>query len=141
MRPQVRANAGHAGGLRVGLTSVHARSCFLFFSYTGCRVVGNGSFGVVFQAKLVHSNEPGSIQPVGDDDDVAIKKVLQDKRFKVCWPLFFLGPLRRHSVSPSHPPATSRRTVGTPLTSRSHTSSYTEPRTPNHASCQAPERR
>lgn len=114
MRPQVRANAGHAGGLRVGLTSVHARSCFLFFSYTGCRVVGNGSFGVVFQAKLVHSNEPGSIQPVGDDDDVAIKKVLQDKRFKVCWPLFFFSVLsvatrsRRHTPQP-RPAAPSER--------------------------------
>ena len=39
--------------------------------YTGLRIVGNGSFGVVYQAKMVESNEP-----------VAIKKVLQDKRFK-----------------------------------------------------------
>jgi glycogen synthase kinase 3 beta len=49
-------------------------------AYTNCKVVGNGSFGVVFQAKLVGGNlsqeQPG-------DDDVAIKKVLQDKRFKV----------------------------------------------------------
>ena len=41
-------------------------------SYTDTKVIGNGSFGVVYQAKLVHSNE-----------QVAIKKVLQDKRFKV----------------------------------------------------------
>ena len=41
-------------------------------SYTDTKVIGNGSFGVVYQAKLVHSNE-----------HVAIKKVLQDKRFKV----------------------------------------------------------
>jgi len=40
-------------------------------SYTDTKVIGNGSFGVVYQAKLVHSNE-----------QVAIKKVLQDKRFK-----------------------------------------------------------
>lgn len=40
-------------------------------SYTDTKVIGNGSFGVVYQAKLVHSN-----------DLVAIKKVLQDKRFK-----------------------------------------------------------
>ncbi|CAF0749904.1 unnamed protein product [Didymodactylos carnosus] len=40
-------------------------------SYTDTKVIGNGSFGVVYQAKLVHSNE-----------HVAIKKVLQDKRFK-----------------------------------------------------------
>lgn len=40
--------------------------------YTDSKIIGNGSFGVVFQARLVDSNEP-----------VAIKKVLQDKRFKV----------------------------------------------------------
>lgn len=40
-------------------------------SYTDTKVIGNGSFGVVYQAKLVHSSE-----------QVAIKKVLQDKRFK-----------------------------------------------------------
>ncbi|KAF9436694.1 regulator of ime2 [Entomortierella beljakovae] len=40
-------------------------------AYTNCKVVGNGSFGVVFQAKLVSSGE-----------DAAIKKVLQDRRFK-----------------------------------------------------------
>lgn len=43
-------------------------------SYTNCKVVGNGSFGIVFQARLL--DEPGN-------QDVAIKKVLQDKRFKV----------------------------------------------------------
>ena len=41
-------------------------------SYTDAKVIGNGSFGVVYQAKLVDSGE-----------HVAIKKVLQDKRFKV----------------------------------------------------------
>jgi glycogen synthase kinase 3 beta len=41
-------------------------------SYNNCRVIGNGSFGIVFQAKLVDTQE-----------EVAIKKVLQDKRFKV----------------------------------------------------------
>ncbi|KJH53233.1 kinase domain protein [Dictyocaulus viviparus] len=40
-------------------------------SYCDQKVVGNGSFGVVFLAKLQDNNEP-----------VAIKKVLQDKRFK-----------------------------------------------------------
>jgi serine/threonine protein kinase len=53
-------------------------------SYTDTKVIGNGSFGVVYQAKLVHSNE-----------HVAIKKVLQDKRFKVmsfcfCFLMIFL---------------------------------------------------
>uniref|UniRef100_A0A3Q3BRZ9 Glycogen synthase kinase-3 beta n=1 Tax=Kryptolebias marmoratus TaxID=37003 RepID=A0A3Q3BRZ9_KRYMA len=41
-------------------------------SYTDTKVIGNGSFGVVYQAKLCDSGEL-----------VAIKKVLQDKRFKV----------------------------------------------------------
>ena len=43
-------------------------------SYTNCKVIGNGSFGIVFQARLL--DEPGN-------QDIAIKKVLQDKRFKV----------------------------------------------------------
>ncbi|KIY51135.1 Pkinase-domain-containing protein [Fistulina hepatica ATCC 64428] len=43
-------------------------------AYNGCKVVGNGSFGVVFQAKLVGPPEDGC--------EIAIKKVLQDKRFK-----------------------------------------------------------
>ncbi|XP_054718738.1 glycogen synthase kinase-3 beta-like isoform X2 [Uloborus diversus] len=39
--------------------------------YTDTKVIGNGSFGVVYQARLVETGEL-----------VAIKKVLQDKRFK-----------------------------------------------------------
>lgn len=42
--------------------------------YTQCKIVGNGSFGVVFQTKLAPNGE-----------DAAIKRVLQDKRFKVCY--------------------------------------------------------
>lgn len=45
--------------------------------YTDTKVIGNGSFGVVYQARMCDSTEL-----------VAIKKVLQDKRFKVeifCW--------------------------------------------------------
>lgn len=42
-------------------------------SYSQCKIVGNGSFGVVFQTKMMPSGE-----------DAAIKRVLQDKRFKVC---------------------------------------------------------
>jgi serine/threonine protein kinase len=41
-------------------------------SYSAERIIGNGSFGVVFQATVA---ETGQL--------VAIKKVLQDKRFKV----------------------------------------------------------
>ena len=44
--------------------------------YTQCKIVGNGSFGVVFQTKLAPNGE-----------DAAIKRVLQDKRFKVCVPI------------------------------------------------------
>jgi len=40
-------------------------------SYCNTKVIGNGSFGVVYQARLVDSS-----------DLIAIKKVLQDKRFK-----------------------------------------------------------
>jgi len=43
-------------------------------SYTNCKVVGNGSFGIVFQAKLLDDPSPSG--------EIAIKKVLQDKRFK-----------------------------------------------------------
>lgn len=47
-------------------------------SYTDTKVIGNGSFGVVYQAKLCDCG-----------DLVAIKKVLQDKRFKVCYSCVF----------------------------------------------------
>lgn len=40
-------------------------------NYCDVKIIGNGSFGVVYQARLLESNE-----------SVAIKKVLQDKRFK-----------------------------------------------------------
>ena len=40
-------------------------------SYCDIKAIGNGSFGVVYQARLMETNE-----------SVAIKKVLQDKRFK-----------------------------------------------------------
>ena len=48
-------------------------------AYTNCKVIGNGSFGVVFQAKLL-SDSPK------ETEEIAIKKVLQDKRFKVPLP-------------------------------------------------------
>ena len=44
----------------------------LDIKYQSVKVVGNGSFGVVFQIRLVDSGK-----------DAAIKRVLQDKRFKV----------------------------------------------------------
>ena len=48
-------------------------------SYTDTKVIGNGSFGVVYLAKLCDTEEL-----------VAIKKVLQDKRFKVRGTWIFL---------------------------------------------------
>lgn len=48
-------------------------------AYTDTKVIGNGSFGVVYQAKLCETSET-----------VAIKKVLQDKRFKVKKKSFFV---------------------------------------------------
>ena len=60
----------------------------LEIGYTNCRVIGNGSFGVVFQARLVRYNPDGTEVPASEvtdgSDSIAIKKVLQDKRFKVC---------------------------------------------------------
>ncbi len=41
------------------------------FTYNADRVIGNGSFGVVFQASVAETGEV-----------VAIKKVFQDKRYK-----------------------------------------------------------
>ncbi len=41
-------------------------------SYAAERVIGNGSFGIVYQATAIETGET-----------VAIKKVLQDRRFKV----------------------------------------------------------
>jgi hypothetical protein len=62
-------------------------------TYTNCKVVGNGSFGVVFQAKLVGSPKEG--------EDIAIKKVLQDKRFKVDFRIFSVNyiPLGTYSLT------------------------------------------
>ena len=54
--------------------------------YTNCKVIGNGSFGIVFQAKLLEDSNPVC--------DIAIKKVLQDKRFKACLFLLFVHPPR-----------------------------------------------
>ena len=47
-------------------------------SYTDAKVIGNGSFGVVYQARLIATSEL-----------VAIKKVLQDRRYKVRYQLIF----------------------------------------------------
>jgi glycogen synthase kinase 3 beta len=58
-------------------------------TYTNCKVIGNGSFGIVFQARMV--NVPKDLE------DIAIKKVLQDKRFKVRY-CSMLGAQSRDSI-------------------------------------------
>ena len=64
--------------------------------YTQCKIVGNGSFGVVFQTKLAPTNE-----------DAAIKRVLQDKRFKVG-----SHTLPLDSLPPAFPPQPTRLNKG-----------------------------
>lgn len=68
------ASAGGGGGgdssARLGGPSTSNNS-EQNISYAAERIIGNGSFGVVFEAKVVETGEV-----------VAIKKVLQDKRFK-----------------------------------------------------------
>lgn len=63
---------GASGGSAVKMVSTQeGNTSGKTISYSADRIIGNGSFGVVFQATVV---ETGEI--------VAIKKVLQDKRFK-----------------------------------------------------------
>lgn len=67
-------------------------------SYDAQRMVGHGSFGAVFLAKVVESGEV-----------VAIKKVLQDRRFKnrelqimrelIKYPHPYIVPLRHYFIS------------------------------------------
>lgn len=52
-------------------------------SYTDAKVIGNGSFGVVYQARLIATSEL-----------VAIKKVLQDRRYKVRYQSIILNLYR-----------------------------------------------
>eukprot|EP00201_Polytomella_parva_P008911 CAMPEP_0175058000 /NCGR_PEP_ID=MMETSP0052_2-20121109/11589_1 /TAXON_ID=51329 ORGANISM="Polytomella parva, Strain SAG 63-3" /NCGR_SAMPLE_ID=MMETSP0052_2 /ASSEMBLY_ACC=CAM_ASM_000194 /LENGTH=415 /DNA_ID=CAMNT_0016323301 /DNA_START=287 /DNA_END=1534 /DNA_ORIENTATION=+ len=62
------------GDLKQGntmLSTVSSGAGRQVFNYSTDRIVGNGSFGVVFQATCLETGET-----------VAIKKVLQDKRFK-----------------------------------------------------------
>ncbi|XP_022108540.1 glycogen synthase kinase-3 beta-like [Acanthaster planci] len=53
------------------VTNARQEASNVEISYTETKIIGNGSFGVVHQAKLTDTGEM-----------VAIKKVLQDKRFK-----------------------------------------------------------
>ena len=64
-----RLGGGSGGG--GGTPSTNNSNSEQNISYAAERIIGNGSFGVVFEAKVVETGEV-----------VAIKKVLQDKRFK-----------------------------------------------------------
>jgi len=75
----VRSDANSSKVVTVVATRGRGAEISEEISYTDTKVIGNGSFGVVYQAKLVHSSE-----------QVAIKKVLQDKRFKVTHENYFL---------------------------------------------------
>jgi len=75
---RVPANGGDSAPATVSKKSASASSSNAAspdeeqtISYSAERIIGNGSFGVVFQATVVETGEV-----------VAIKKVLQDKRFK-----------------------------------------------------------
>ena len=52
------------------------------FTYNADRVVGNGSFGVVFQVSSTTLLNPFQATVAETGEDVAIKKVYQDKRYK-----------------------------------------------------------
>ena len=68
---------GPGVGAQGGITTVKASpgqgpEVAIDVSYSDLKPIGNGSFGVVYQARLCDNS----------GDFVAIKKVLQDKRFK-----------------------------------------------------------
>ena len=67
----VEGDGGRAGSSHVITAVGGSGAAKQTFNYATDRVVGNGSFGVVFQATCLETAET-----------VAIKKVLQDKRFK-----------------------------------------------------------
>ncbi|XP_059437828.1 glycogen synthase kinase-3 homolog MsK-3-like [Corylus avellana] len=67
----VDGNVAEAGHIIVTTISGKHGDPKQTISYMAERVVGNGSFGVVFQAKCLETHET-----------VAVKKVLQDKRYK-----------------------------------------------------------
>ncbi len=66
-----KPKANHAGTASASSTTTAGSGTDQTISYSAERIIGNGSFGVVFQAAVVETGEV-----------VAIKKVLQDKRFK-----------------------------------------------------------
>ena len=69
-----------ARGLLVAVISLSQSSKRSTLKFSLERVIGNGSFGTVFEARIIETGEV-----------VAIKKVLQDRRFKVRYPLSVRG--------------------------------------------------
>lgn len=70
------SSAGAAGGSGSSSSSSTKRP----ISYAAERVIGTGSFGVVYQATVIESGDEARSLHAGES--VAIKKVLQDRRFK-----------------------------------------------------------
>ncbi len=66
-----KPKTNHTGTASATSTTTAGAGTDQTISYSAERIIGNGSFGVVFQAAVVETGEV-----------VAIKKVLQDKRFK-----------------------------------------------------------
>ena len=52
------------------------------FTYNADRVVGNGSFGVVFQVNIRIYTKSSQATVAETGEVVAVKKVYQDKRYK-----------------------------------------------------------
>ena len=69
--PTAAAAAAASSSSTNATSNSHQQQTEQTISYSAERIIGNGSFGVVFQAAVVETGEV-----------VAIKKVLQDKRFK-----------------------------------------------------------
>ncbi|KAJ9116624.1 Glycogen synthase kinase 1 [Naganishia adeliensis] len=86
------SNLSHVNGIKISPTDDPARVVTVAasdgksgnersISYTNCKVVGNGSFGVVFAAKMLSEKQADG--STTEEEEIAIKKVLQDKRFKI----------------------------------------------------------
>jgi len=69
---EVSVSSGGASGGKGGSSSADGGNDPLKWVFENEHIIGNGSFGVVYQATVQQQN----------GKEVAIKKVLQDKRFK-----------------------------------------------------------
>jgi len=82
------SSVGHVNGVKVSPTDDPNRLVTVtasdgktgderIISYTSCKIVGNGSFGVVYAARMLgEQQEDGSERP---ESDIAIKRVLKTR--------------------------------------------------------------